>query len=271
MECQDAQELITGLVDGELSREELSAVQAHLAGCSRCQWVYAEEQALKRELQEVAASIRAPAALRDKIGRDHRLRPRRARVSELLEKLFRPSSFLPQAAVFAATVVLLAVSVLYWSRSTHMPVAPGIFGSYLQIARGELHPVKTANIAELKEHLIRSVGGKFAPMGYDFAVVELWPVGGLAQHIANRQVLLTVYAGKGSMLLVCYTFLGSEDDAPGVAEVFFDREKGLNFYRFSHGPINAVMHREGEVMCVLVSQLPMDELLALAREKARVT
>lgn len=29
------------------------------------------------------------------------------------------------------------------------------------------------------------------------------------------------------------------------------------------------MHREGKLICILVSKLPMEELLALARSKAR--
>jgi hypothetical protein len=43
----------------------------------------------------------------------------------------------------------------------------------------------------------------------------------------------------------------------------------MNFYAFSRAGINAVLHREGDVICILASEMPMDELLALAREKSR--
>ncbi len=43
----------------------------------------------------------------------------------------------------------------------------------------------------------------------------------------------------------------------------------MNFYTFSRGRVNAVLHREGEIICILASELPMDELLALAKLKAK--
>jgi len=107
-------------------------------------------------------------------------------------------------------------------------------------------------------------------MAYDFSMMDLNLVGGLFQEIVSRPVLITVYKGKG-LTLICYTFLGSEDDAPAVAEILFDPGKGMNFYQFSHARTQAVMHREGKVMCILVSQMPMDELLALARSKAHTS
>jgi len=117
---------------------------------------------------------------------------------------------------------------------------------------------------------MRSVDGKFAPVAYDLSTMNLHLVGRLVQEIANRKVLVAVYKGQGSML-VCYTFLGSEEDAPAIAEIFFDAEKKMNFYQFFHAQTNAIMHREGRVMCILVSQMPMDQLLDIARSKAHVS
>jgi len=91
---------------------------------------------------------------------------------------------------------------------------------------------------------------------------------GLLKVAANRKVLVAVYQGNGSTI-VCYTFVGSEADAPEIAEVSFDAEKGMNFYRFFYNETNAVMHREGNIMCILMSQLAREKLLALARAKAR--
>jgi hypothetical protein len=50
---------------------------------------------------------------------------------------------------------------------------------------------------------------------------------------------------------------------------FFDADKKMNFYAFSQGGMNAVLHREGDVICILVSEMSMDDLLALARSKAK--
>ena len=91
--------------------------------------------------------------------------------------------------------------------------------------------------------VFRSVHGKFAP----------------------AKELVSCQGGT----LFCYTFLGSEEDAPANAARFFDSDKKMNFYAFSQGRVNAVFHREGEVVCILVSEMAMEDLLALARSKAR--
>ena len=127
---------------------------------------------------------------------------------------------------------------------------------------------RTENADELVEQLTRTVGGHFHPMGYDLTAMDLRPVAGLVREIDGRKVLVAIYQGKGGTLF-CYTFLGSEADAPPNAARFFDAAKKMNFYAFSRGGVNAVLHREGEVICILAAEMPMEELLALARSKAK--
>ncbi len=60
MRCDEAQELITGLVDNELTDAERSSIESHLKDCSRCQVLYREEQALKRGICMAGAGVSAP-------------------------------------------------------------------------------------------------------------------------------------------------------------------------------------------------------------------
>jgi len=78
---------------------------------------------------------------------------------------------------------------------------------------------------------------------------------------------VAVYQGNG-LTIICYTFMGSDGDAPEIAEMFFDAQKGMNFHQFFYTHTNAVMHREGNINCILMSQMPMPDLLELARAKA---
>lgn len=266
MKCEEAPELITGLVDDELSAQEQLWIRGHLTGCTKCQSIYSEERVLKRQIRETAMGIRASSVLKNRIIRDQHLFLRRARLAEIWQDLFQWPS-LPRAAVVAIVLILAVVPAFYSLRPQHSPIAPGVLQSYTQISAGDIKPTKIASMVDLRQVLARSVDGRFAPMGYDFSSMDLRLVGGLYKEIAKRKVLVTVYEGNDSMV-ICYTFLGSEDDAPSVADAIFDSEKGTRFYRFSHGQINAVMYRAGEVMCVLVSQMPMGKLLALARSKA---
>jgi hypothetical protein len=98
--------------------------------------------------------------------------------------------------------------------------------------------------------------------------MDLRPVAGVVREIQGRKVLVAIYQGGGGAIL-CYTFLGAEKDAPPNAARFFDPEKKISFYAFSSDRVNAVLHREGEVICILASEMPMDELLALAKSKAK--
>jgi anti-sigma factor (TIGR02949 family) len=270
MKCEEAQELITGLVDGELSLAESSIIRAHFGDCPNCPQIYSLELSTKRVLRQAAMDIHAPAKLRKKILREQRRSLRRAWLPGLQESLPRISNFVARAAVMAALLVIPIFSARYWPHSPYFPIVPGILQSYRQITQGEIVPSEMASLVDLKERLMQSVDGKFAPMAYDFSTMELHLVGGMVQEIANRKILVAVYKGSGATV-ICYTFLGSEDDAPAVAEVIFDLEKRMNFFRFFQAETNAVMHREGNVMCILMSQIAKDELLALARAKAHAS
>jgi hypothetical protein len=137
-----------------------------------------------------------------------------------------------------------------------------------KIVQGSTSFIKAGNQQTLKEQLARSVEGSFAPMGYDLSMMSLQAVGGVVQQAGSRKILVTIYEGKGPSL-TCHTFLGTEEDAPANASIFLDPEKKINFYTFSRAGISGVLHREGKVICILVSSMPMQDLLAIARSRAQ--
>lgn len=140
--------------------------------------------------------------------------------------------------------------------------------TYELFDRGRLTIRRVENPEEIVEELTRAVGGHFHPMGYDLTAMQMRPVAGLVHEIQGRKVLVAIYEGAGGTLF-CYTFFGSEKDAPANAAKFIDSVKKVNFYAFSRGEINAVLHREGDLVCILASKMPMNELLALAKSKAK--
>ena len=50
--------------------------------------------------------------------------------------------------------------------------------------------------------------------------------------------------------------MGSETDAPQAAARFFDADKKINFYAFSQGGMNAVLHREGTLFAFWLQKCP---------------
>jgi hypothetical protein len=123
------------------------------------------------------------------------------------------------------------------------------------------------NTDDLHDWLYRAVDGRFGPLGYDFSHFEVQPIGGTVQKLNGREVLVAVF-GSAGLSLTCYTFLGTEEDAPKNAKAFFDPETKISFYSFSQNGTNAVFHREENIICVLASNMPPEELLALAKSQS---
>lgn len=268
MTCEEAQELITALVDNELSGLERSSLEGHLKECPRCQTAYQEETALKRDIRRAGTTLSAPAALRQRILSDRRLFPERGRKTEGWVWLVWPARLASRPAFVAALLVLVIVPALYLMRPAPQPISLTALDTHDRILRGDISLIRAESQEELRAQLYRSVEGRFAPMGYDLSMMNLRPVAGVVQDVKGRKILVTVYDG-GGLTLTCYTFQGSEKDSPAGAEFFFDPEKKINFYTFSRKGVNGVLHREGGVICILVSKMPMQDLLDLARSKSR--
>ena len=264
MKCEEAQELITALVDGELVHVERTAVEDHLGGCARCRWAYAEEQTLKREIHKIGVSISVPAELKRKILTDHGVSPRELEPSRGWNKMVLPFRPFFRPAFGLALLLIVLLPMIYLMQSHNQPISLAALEIQEKIMGGELSLRTAKNQTELRDWQIRAVNGKFEPMGYDLLSKPFQPVGGVVQEVNGRKMLVTVFKGTG-MSVTCFTFLGTEEDAPKDASVIFDHGRNIDFYTFSRNGYNAVLHRKDNVICILVSKMPTEELLDLAR------
>lgn len=268
MTCEVAQELITGLVDGQLREAERAALESHFKVCTKCRFAFAQEQNLKQAIHHAGDELRATAALRESLLGDARIfgsspsRPKRWNWRQ-----WRPQPNLRPAWI-AALVLLLAVPAWFLTRPADQPIAIAAVQNFSRLAAGESLTVKSKDLGELVEALSRAIDGRFRPMGYDFAMMRIHPAGGSVQMFNGRPVLVTRYLGPYQTIL-CYTFIGSDADAPSTSAPFYESEKRFHFYAFSVGNVNAVLHREDDIICILASPMAMPELLELARAKAK--
>jgi len=267
MNCQEAQGLITALVDDELSASELASIEIHLRECVKCQFAHRQERALKTAVRTAGGAVSSPGDLREKIlsglgrpGKGEALNGPQG-PGWLSQLAFRP-------ALAFALVLLLLLPVVYLMRSETAPIALSALKSHERMVAGSLSYIREESPEKLKIQLARSVDGRFGPMAYDLSMMGLRPVGGTVQEVAGRKIIVALYEGTAPSL-TCYTFLGTERDVPKGAALFADPEKKINFYTFSRQGVNGVMHREGELICILVSEMPLPDLLALARSKAQ--
>jgi mycothiol system anti-sigma-R factor len=84
--CEDAPEFITALVDNEIPDSERALIENHLIDCARCRRAYEQEEALKAEIHKLGTTIRAPAELQERILAVHRVGLDTGRVSSRLLK-----------------------------------------------------------------------------------------------------------------------------------------------------------------------------------------
>lgn len=265
MTCDEAQELITGLADGELTADERSAIEVHLNECRNCQAAYEVEVGLKKQTRAVSADLNAPRDLQQ-------------RLSTLVQYATTQGS--TQAPVhwwhtarwrvaFAAAILVLGIlPFLYYGQAPENLVAPTVFDTYRRVVANQVTFVRSESADDIAKQLASAVGGKFRPMGYDLTMLKVKPGQGAIVTMAARPIQVVVYRGDGPEVL-CFTFPGNEADAPREAKLFFDPEKKMNFHMFSQDGVNAVLHREGGIICILVGKVSMEELLNVARAKAR--
>ena len=267
MKCEQAEELISTLADNELSDPQRSSIEDHLKDCPRCQRAYEWHRSLNSEIRTVSASVVAPDDLRRRILSDQRTMPKQAESSNAGSKLIlRLQPFL-RPAFASALLIILVISVLFLMPRPSQPISLTAQQIRAKIDRGEVSLREATNTDELHDWLRRAVDGKFGPLGYDFSPLGLKPIGGTVQEVKGRQILVAFFRGNG-LSITCFTFLGTEEDAPKNAAVFFDPETKIRFYSFSRDGFHAVLHREDNVICMLVSNMPPEELLSLVRNSS---
>ncbi|MBM4261938.1 MAG: hypothetical protein FJ145_10970 [Deltaproteobacteria bacterium] len=265
MRCDEAQELITALADGELAAAEETELANHLRECRNCETARAIEFRLKEQTRSAAEGLTAPRDLQQ-------------RLSALVQYATTQTATQPpvhwwnstrwRVAFATAAVVLGILPFLYYGPKQENLVAPTVMNTYRKALGNQIAFVQAQDGDEVVKQLVQAVGGKFKPMGYDLTMLKLKPARGAIVTMATRPIQVVVYSGEGPEIL-CFTFLGDEHDAPREANLFFDPEKKMNFHMFSQDGVNAVLHREGGVICIFASKRPMEELLNVARAKAR--
>jgi anti-sigma factor RsiW len=267
MKCEEAEELISALADNELSDPERSSIEGHLRDCPRCRRAYEWHQSLNSEIRTVSASVVAPIDLRQRILSDQHTMPKEAESSNGGSKLIlRLQPFL-RPAFASALLVILLISIFFLMQRPSQPISLTALQIRAKIDEGEISLQEATNTDELHDWLRHAVDGKFGPLGYDFSPLGVKPIGGTVQEVNGRQILVAVFKGNG-LSITCFTFLGTEEDAPKNATVFFDPETRMRFYSFSRNGLNAVLHREDNTICILTSNMPAEALLSLVRSQS---
>jgi anti-sigma factor RsiW len=259
MLCEDTRELVTGFVDNELSTQERALLEGHLEDCSKCLDAVSRERQMKARTHEAGQRITAPPELHAALDRQYGIRGEGWWGAVLS---WRRISLRPLPAM--ALLILIVVPVAFLVMESQQAISLETLQTHEAAVSGTIPYAESDSPQWVAQELSQAVGSRFAPPTYDLGKFGLHTVGGFRQQVEGRDVLVTVYKGSANPL-TCHMFLGDESDIPAGARLVSDPLDDRKYFAFSEGTVNGVLQRYGDEVCVLVSEMPMDDLIRIAR------
>ena len=102
---------------------------------------------------------------------------------------------------------------------------------------------------------------------FDLRKMNYRLVGGRVQHLRDQPAALYVYHGPGNQVLICHMYLGTASELPAGS---VEREnRGIKFHVYQVKGVTMVFWQEGKVVCVLSSDMPVENVVQLAFAKAK--
>lgn len=261
------------LIDDRLDAEARVAVEEHVAACDTCRRSIEILRWTKRTAARTFDSASVPASLEHRIlaalDAEDRSRvrsetvmppaPSPQSVSALRGRLFRP------AAAIAALGLIALVAVL--ALLLHSPDLPSsVAKDYRAYREGLLAlDLSTGNPQVLEGHFVER-GLAFRTRVLDLGMMRYELVGGRVHRIGRHASALFVYKGPEGQVLVCQMYQGRLSSLPPAADV--RQHGGLVFRVYERKGRTLVFWEEGQVVCVLTSDIPTEELVQLAFAKA---
>jgi anti-sigma factor RsiW len=251
-------EWIDDLVSGELSEDRRAELEVHLGTCEACQAELDALRALRGATRRLAEGAESPAGLEDAVRSTVDAADREPPASGRGGRRW--------AWLAAAAVVVLVIAGGWWIRAPPPADLPGAAIEGFRLHReGQLpHAIVTSDEGVLERFFQRQL--TFPARVIDLRMMEYTLAGGRVHELQGRPSALYAYRGPGGRVVLCQMLPGTPEELPPADGTHEDR--GFTFRVYEGGDLTAVFWLEGEVLCVLVSDLPAPDLLALAREKA---
>lgn len=242
------------LLDGRLSDAEAARVQAHVETCPRCR----EELDVLRRGRDLARTARSsgdvPSELLD-------------RVSGQLDAAVRDAKFNARRRRLLTYVVGAAAAgiaaAIYLRRRPDIPAEA--VESYVAYRNGEKPLELTAAAPPALEQFF-SERLPFRTRVFDLAMMRYTLSGGRIDRIGGHASALYAYVGPENRHLLCQMYAGTLTELPEPNER--RSQNGIDFSIYTRGVHTAVFWREADVICVVVSDMPAADTLALAFAKA---
>jgi anti-sigma factor RsiW len=254
---------IQDLLDGRLTAAARSEVESHLEACAECRHRLQVLRWTRRAAARAGAEHQPPEALAGDVARllDAEDRKRGGHGAA-----WRPRSLRAAWAAAALLVLTVAGAWLLLRRPAARDVPAQVADDYHRHRAGELRLEVETSRPEDAEALFRRRGLGFRTRVFDLAMMGYQVAGARVHEVSGRPSALFTYRGPGGEVLLCQMYEGEVTELPAGAERRL--HDGIEFLIYRRGALTLVFWQEGDVICVLVSDIAPEAVVALAFAKA---
>ena len=248
-------EELQDLLDGRLAEPRRAEVAAHVESCPRCRKEFAALEWVKCAALAHLAESPMPAALASRV---------RATLDAEDQKT-RPAAWRRRAwvAVALAAAALIVVFARTRDTATLPELAAGDFRSF-EAGTAPL-AIESADPKVVEAWFARN-GAPFITRVIDLGMMQYRLAGGRVHRLGANTSALFAYRGPGNVALVCQMYEGRMADLPPTADM--REHDGIAFHVYRVENLTLVFWQEGDVVCVLASSIPPEEVVQLAFAKA---
>jgi anti-sigma factor RsiW len=252
-------ELLDGRLTGAVRRE----VESHLEACAECRHRLEVLRWARHAAARAAAEHEPPEGLAGDVARllDAEDRKRGGR-----GVAWRPRSLRAAGAVAVLLVLAMAGSWLFLRKPAASDLAAQVADDYHRHRAGELSLELETSRPEDAEALFRRRGLGFRTRVFDLAMMGYQVAGARVHEVSGRRSALFTYRGPGGEVLLCQMYEGEVAELPADAERRV--HDGIEFLIYRRGAVTLVFWQEGDVICVLASDIAPEAVVALAFAKA---
>ena len=254
---------IQDLLDNRLDARTRAEVERHLEACTECRREFEALRWTKSFVAKQFAAKGAPPELRENILRALEADAGSARTVALPAGL-QMQKLKPVMAWAAALVALGLLALILIPKQRSLPqIVARDFRSYQnQKLTMELN---TPDVKQMEAFFAKH-GLPFTPHVYDLSAKNYELVGGRVQYLRGQRTEWVVYRGPNNQDVVCQMYVGNVSELPVG---FVEREhRGKKFHVYQTKGVTMVFWQDRKVVCVLISDMPSENVVQLAFAKA---
>jgi anti-sigma factor RsiW len=254
---------IQDLLDNRLAAPLRAEVEQHIETCTECRREFEAMRWTKSFVAKQFAAKTTPSELNESILRTLEADAGGARTIPL-RPAFLVRKLKPTLAWAAALTALGILALFLISKQRTLPhVVARDFRSY-QNQKLTLE-WNTADAKKL-EAFFADNGLPFTPHVYDLDAKDYRLVGGRVQYLRGQRTEWVAYRGPNNQALVCQMYVGDISELPvGSAE---REHRGKKFHVYQAKGVTMVFWQDRKVVCVLISDMPTENVVQLAFAKA---